>query len=338
MKTARYSLFAIRYFRGSEGMAGGYAVLRLDTGQYSHKGRQRSNNEDWLGSFQPEDPERLAVKGSLFLVADGMGGHQSGELASRRAADLVIRTYMEDPNPDVPASLRNAFEIANATLCEGGSRAEGPRRWGTTLVAAVVRRDELWIANVGDSRAYLLRGGKLRQLSRDHSWASAGSATALPENWIGRNIITRALGLKETVEVDLFPPVKLRTGDGILLCSDGLTVPLSDEEIGDLARRHPPQRATEALVKAANDRGGPDNVSVMLIRVVEQRLAFEWETVGELLGSLFQPETWRHVVEGLWQAPGVEGRGLRWPILIALILLVALVVVGVGFFLGLVLF
>ena len=328
-------------------MAKAYPVLRLDMGQFSHPGRRRSNNEDWLGTFQPEDPERLAAKGSLFLVADGMGGHESGELASRRAVDLIIRAYMDDPTPDVPTSLRKAIEMANAVLHAGAAdtaseavlRRQGGRHWGTTLVAAVVRHDELWIANVGDSRAYLIRDGKLRQLSQDHSWASAlGEPPS--KDWIGRNLITRALGLKPEVEVDLFPPMKLQTRDVILLCSDGLTNPLSDEEIRDIAFHapRPSQEAAEALIGAANDRGGPDNVSVILVRVVGKNVTLGWQTPWELLAALIRPGTWQLTVESLLQTILGGEQGFRSPLFIVVVLLIVLAVVALGFIVGLVLF
>jgi serine/threonine protein phosphatase PrpC len=320
-------------------MARAYPVLRLDAGQFSHPGRRRSNNEDWLGTFQPEDPERLSMKGSLFLVADGMGGHESGELASRRAADLVIRAYMDDPTLDVPGSLRTAIEMANAALYAGASDRQGGRHWGTTLVAAVVRRDELWIANVGDSRAYLIRGGKLRQLSQDHSWASAAGEVPSKE-WFGRHLITRALGLKPEVEVDIFPPMKLRATDSILLCSDGLTTPLPDEEICDIVVRAPgpSQQAAEALVRAANERGGPDNISVILVHVAGQDTMASWQTPGELLAALVRPETWKLMVDSLLQAVLGEGQGVRSPVFVTVLLLIILAVIALGFILGLVIF
>ena len=285
-------------------------MLRLDIGQFSHAGRKRSHNEDWLGAFQPEDPARLAHKGRLFLVADGMGGHRGGELASRRAVDRAIRAYVDDPDADPGQSLRRAITEANAALHAQTAGEEGRERWGTTLVAAVVRGDELWIANVGDSRAYLLRDGQLRQLSRDHSLAAEIGVSA-GENWIGRHVITRALGRKPEVEVDVFAPLRLRVGDRILLCSDGLTTPLSDDEIGAIAGRGAPQAAAEALVQAANERGGPDNISVILIAVTGRE-----KGASSLL----------------------TGKGLRWPILLAMALLFALAVVGLGFVLGLLIF
>jgi serine/threonine protein phosphatase PrpC len=317
--------------------AGLYPILHLDTGQFSHAGRRRRNNEDWLGTFQPEDPERLARKGIVFLVADGMGGHQRGEMASRRAVDQVIRAYYDDPSADVAQSLKRAVELANADLHAAAVRDQDGRRWGTTLVAAVVRHDELWIANVGDSRAYLLRRGKLQQLSEDHSLAMAAGGDAPSGDWIGRHVITRALGLKPSVEVDTFPAVKLHAGDRILLCSDGLTTPLSDAEIGDLAARYPPQKASLALVKAANEQGGPDNVSVILISVTELKVALRWQTPRELLSVLVRPETWRLAVEDL-VGTSLGGQGCRSPVFVVLMALLIVAVIGMGFILGLVLF
>jgi serine/threonine protein phosphatase PrpC len=303
-----------------------HPILQLSVGQFSDPGRQRSNNEDWLGKFQPDDAQRLARKGSLFVVADGMGGHQSGELASRRAVDQVIRSYAEYRAAEVGVSLRQAIEAANAALCAETQRGDGRgagRDWGTTLVAAVVRYDELWIANVGDSRAYLLRDGKLRQLSRDHTMLHVGDG--LPAGaGIGRHTITRALGRRPDVEVDLFPPLKLKDGDRVLLCSDGLTTALSDGEIGDVAGRYPAQRGAEALVQAANERGGPDNVSVILIEVCGREDTASLHSLKDVWKLATASETWQ--------------RGLRSPVVIAILLLAVLALIGLGFVLGLIIF
>jgi serine/threonine protein phosphatase PrpC len=312
--------------------------MQLEVGQFSHPGRKRSNNEDWLGTFHPEDPERLAKKGSLFLVADGMGGHQSGEMASRRAVDHVIRTYVDDPDPDVTSGLQRAIESANAALHATAADTGQGRRWGTTLVAAVVRQDRLWIANVGDSRAYLLRGGKLRQLSRDHSWASAMDDAALGGEWIGRHVITRALGTKPDVEVDVFSPVRLQAGDRILLCTDGLTTPLSDEQILDIAARYPPQDTAEALVRTANDQGGPDNVSVILIQAGDRRAASDRQAAKNLLDRLTQSEAWHSAVVGLEQTFSGGDRGFRSPVFVGVVVLIVLALIALGFVLGLVFF
>jgi serine/threonine protein phosphatase PrpC len=309
----------------------GFAV-RLEIGQFSHRGRRRPNNEDWLGTFQPEDTGRLAHKGRLFLVADGMGGHQSGELASRQAVDQVIRSYMDDPASDVTASLRRAIEAANASLYARATGAEGRLRSGTTLVVAVVRGVELWIANVGDSRAYLLRAGRLYQLSRDHSlFPAAQDDISLPEGRPGQHIITRALGTRPGVKVDLLPARKLHTGDRILLCSDGLTTPLSDDEICQVMAAQSPQKSAEALVQAANDRGGPDNVSVIVIQVVGP-------IQGRAPGHQFRFAAWRGALKRLlYLVPGAS-QGLQSPLFLVIILVVILVLIGLGLILGLILF
>jgi serine/threonine protein phosphatase PrpC len=296
--------------------------LYLEVGQSSHTGHRRSNNEDWLGTFQPDDAARLARRGRLFLVADGMGGHRSGELASRRAVDHVIRGYLADQAPEVETSLRRAIEEANTSLYASAVGAEGQSRWGTTLVAAVVRGGALWIASVGDSRAYLLRNGELRQLTRDHSLFPATGQRS------GRHFITRALGTRRKVEVDLFPPLALQQGDRVLLCTDGLSVPVPDEEIARVAAELPPQAAAEALVQAANDRGGPDNVSVILVAVSETRSA-------PGLAAWLRPEAWPNVV-GYLLGIQIAGRSTMW--LFVIVLLLVLVLVGLGFGLGLALF
>jgi len=297
-------------------------VPELEIGQFSDPGRKRSNNEDWLGTFQPEDATRLAQKGSLFLLADGMGGHVSGEMASRQAVDCVIRAYMEHGGRDVAAGLRAAVEVANAALYDSAGRLQQGQNSGTTLVAGVIRQGELWVANVGDSRAYLLRRGNLEQISEDHSWASEGERAGLDEGWVGRHVLTRALGTKPHVKVDLFGPLPLEVGDRLLLCSDGLTAPLADADIQAIAGRYPAQKASKALVQAANERGGPDNVSVLVV---------------ELKG---RGQQGRSKVATLvdWELLLARLGGRRSPALIAGALLMAVALLGLGFALGLLLF
>jgi serine/threonine protein phosphatase PrpC len=315
-------------------MAWRRTILRIEVGQFSDPGRKRPNNEDWLGTFQPEDKGRLARKGNLFLVADGMGGHQSGEMASRAAVDQVIRTYMDDPDSDLASSLRRSIEAANATLHTKTAGRELRGRWGTTLVAAALRYNQLWIANVGDSRAYLMRGGKLGQLSRDHALSASALGIESSEGWIGRHLITRALGLKASLDVDVFPPRKLRPGDRVLLCSDGLTTPLSDDEIRDISLRFPPQEAAGALVRAANDRGGPDNVSVIIVDVVDSRTVFEWRTLQHSLARLARPGTWRQAANELQDVVFADGKGYRSPKFLGAMLLLALALIILGFVVG----
>jgi serine/threonine protein phosphatase PrpC len=311
--------------------------LQIEVGQFSHPGRRRPNNEDWLGTFQPDDAKRLARKGRLFLVADGMGGHRSGELASRQAVDQVIRGYLDEPAPDVGTSLRRAIEAANAGLYARVAKAEGTSRWGTTMVAAVVQGAELWVANVGDSRAYLWREGQLRQLTRDHALFPATEGSGPDAERPGRHIITRALGTRPNVEVDLFPSQKLRVGDRILLCSDGLTTPLSEGEIAAVLALHPAQACAEALVRAANERGGPDNVSVILLDVVRREATTGWREIGQALAGAVRLESWPGLLQGLLQlVPGAE-QGPRSSVFWVTVVLLVLALFGLGFMLGLVL-
>jgi protein phosphatase len=320
-------------------MSKAQVVLQLSVGQFSHPGRKRSNNEDWLGAFQPDDAQRLERKGCLFLVADGMGGHKSGELASRRAVDRVIRYYVDNPSKDVAACLRIAVEKANAKLYDEGQRRDpgGSRRgWGTTLVGAVVRQDKLWIANVGDSRAYLLREGELSQLSKDHVLFPEEDNAEIG-NWLGKHVINRALGRKSSVEVDVFAPLRLLVGDRVLLCTDGLTTPVSDEQIRSIAGRYPAQKAAEALIQAANQVGGPDNVSVILVEVTSKTASVR-HTIVEMWETLTSPDFWQRTSMHIQQALPEGNQGLRSPLVVALIVLIILVLLGLGFILGLILF
>jgi serine/threonine protein phosphatase PrpC len=239
------------------------AVEQTDAGQL------RPHNEDYLGSVVPQDPDQLEHKGALYLVADGMGGHQAGEVASQEAVEAVIEHYYEDPSRDIPGSLTRAFQAANQTIYEQASSNPATAGMGTTLVAAVVRGRKAYVANVGDSRAYSIGRKGIRQITDDHSWVEEQVRAGLlsPERarrHPQRNLITRALGSRPTVDVDLFE-TRIRKGDAILLCSDGLTNHVEDGEIEATLRSYPAEEAVEALVAMANERGGSDNISVVLL-------------------------------------------------------------------------
>lgn len=308
----------------------------LEVGLFSDPGRRRTSNEDWLGRYQPADGNLRAAKGDLFLVADGLGGHPSGEKASRTAVDHIIRTYMDKPGNDVQVNLQKAIQSANTLLYTQAAGHRAEHRWGTTLVAAVVRQDRLWVANVGDSRAYLLRRHRLKQLSRDHNWRASHSGVGEPDNWIGRHVVTRALGRKSTVEVDLLPPIHLRPGDSILLCSDGLTGPVPDDEIQAIIEHHPPQEAAEELIRAANRHGGPDNISVILVRIGRLSTRSLRARIGSSVRDWIQNGQGRQ--DRPATRPGVFGT-IRWgPAKVPLTILLAIAVmlmIGLGFILGL---
>ena len=235
-------------------------------------GRARELNEDSLGT--PEtmriDPALLARKGRLYAVADGMGGHAAGDVASQQAIVTLFREYYADPSLDVAKSLERAFEVANAVVHEQALADPMKAGMGTTLVAAVVQGDRLTVANVGDSRAYLIRGRKAQQLTRDHSWVAEqvlagvlGPEEARHHEY--RSLITRSVGTKPQVKTDSFTH-KLRSDDAIFLCSDGLSNQVDDGTIGQIISGKQPQAAADELVQKANERGGPDNITVVVVR------------------------------------------------------------------------
>ena|GEM_PF-350787 len=245
--------------------------VELQAAELSVVGRVRTNNEDCVDSHMPSLPRLIAQRGSLFVVADGMGGHNAGEIASKLAVDRIVEEYYAGAAQDIPASLARAVEAANRVIHQQARENPTQEGMGTTVVAAAVRGQELHIANVGDSRAYFIHDGEMEQLTLDHSWVAeqvrAGILT--PEqarNHPQGSLLTRSLGLYDGVEVDLFRRI-LEEGDIILLCSDGLTGHIEDAEIKEIASRHPPQSAVKRLVRLANARGGADNISVIVVKV-----------------------------------------------------------------------
>jgi PPM family protein phosphatase len=224
-------------------------------------GRQRQTNED---DFVQSPP--------FFAVADGMGGAKAGEVAARIAAEAFEQERRGDEPPE--AQLERIARAANRRIYELATKDESRRGMGTTLTAAVVSDREVSIGHVGDSRAYRFRDGRLEQLTRDHSLVAELERTGqispeAAENHPQRSIITRALGPERDVEVDTYT-LPVRADDVFLLCSDGLTGMLSDEEVGSiLGRAASLDDAAEALVRAANQSGGRDNITVVLFRVVD---------------------------------------------------------------------
>ncbi len=246
--------------------------LELWIGQESDAGLSRDLNEDYTAYLVPRDEAQRRRKGALFLVADGMGGRQGGEMASRKAVEQVMREYYADPSDDAADSLVRAFDIANRMVYDLAQADPARSGMGTTLVAAVIKGDppQATIANVGDSRAYLLHGKRLNQITVDHSLVEeqvrAGVLTReQARRHPQRNVITRALGIKPRAEVDLFQ-VEMQKGDVLLLCTDGLSSELAERQIGHIIRSAPPHHAAARLVAQANAQGGRDNISVMVVQ------------------------------------------------------------------------
>lgn len=243
------------------------ASPEIESAGLTHVGIQRrgSANEDAF-HVQPQSAERSGV---LLVVADGMGGAAAGEVASARAIEAVRQTAFSG---DSRAFLETAFARANADVHRLAANPEAAGA-GTTLAAAYLEGDRVWVANVGDSRAYRFRDGRIEQLTVDHSYVqeavAAGRLTpAEARDHPRRSYITRSIGPHAQVEVDIGEH-DLREGDLVLLCSDGLWEPVDDETLTSLIeeRGEDPRATAEALVETALARGGPDNVTVALARV-----------------------------------------------------------------------
>ena len=246
--------------------------VRLMVAQRTDVGLKRQHNEDTVAHIIPKDPEILTKKGALFIVADGMGGHAAGEVASEMAVSAVTTLYYQnDDGSDAPECLRRSIKYANAIIFQKAMENVEHNGMGTTCVATVLLGEVAYIANVGDSRAYLVRKGQVRQISQDHSWVAeqvrAGSMTeADARQHEMRNMITRSLGSLPDVEVDLFvEPVE--EGDTLVMCSDGLSGMISDNEILTIVEKYSLQESVYRLIERANARGGNDNITALVVRV-----------------------------------------------------------------------
>jgi len=247
--------------------------LRIDTfniivGNATDVGKLRKCNEDYLAHF-------VTTYGYCIIVCDGMGGHAAGDVASQGAIE-AIKHYLQDGKVtklDTQNSLQNAIEFANYKLRETVKTNSALTGMGTTCVMALINRDEMYIAHAGDSRLYLIRDKNIKQLSKDHSTIQilidAGVLTE-EEAKVSekRNQITKAIGIFEKVEPSISKEaISLKNNDKILLCSDGLTAHVSDEEILEIISANTDvQDASLRLIEKANNGGGTDNITVQLIQ------------------------------------------------------------------------
>jgi serine/threonine protein phosphatase PrpC len=245
--------------------------LSLSIAQRTDVGRKRLHNEDSVAHIVPKDPVIMAKKGALFIVADGMGGHAAGEVASEIAVSTVCNSYYQDADEDVSGSLGRAIKSANLLIYQRASESATQQGMGTTCVAAVLRDTTAYVANVGDSRAYLVRNNQMRQVSQDHSWVAeqvrTGSLTLdQARTHAMRNMITRSLGFFPDVEVDVFAE-PVYEGDTLVLCTDGLSGMVDDHEMQQIVGQCAPQECVYRLIDRANEQGGIDNITVLVIRI-----------------------------------------------------------------------
>jgi serine/threonine protein phosphatase PrpC len=249
--------------------------MKLEVATLTDPGRVRPNNEDSFGHFEPSDQAELEKMGWLFVVADGMGGHRGGEIASNLAVRTIQSTYYADEGLSRSAALRVAVEEANRLILDEALADPSLAGMGTTCTAMAVHDGFAYFIHVGDSRAYVQRDGELVQLTQDHSLVGEMVRSGILSDEDARrhpkrNVITRSLGVQAALIADTpFTPFKLEWNDTFILCSDGLTSMVDDTQIAEVLRQNDPAAAVEKLVALANQHGGKDNVTAVVVKVVE---------------------------------------------------------------------
>ena len=246
----------------------------MEVAGLSDVGCVRENNEDRYAYWEPASEQQFEEKGRLALVADGMGGHEGGQEASRIAVETVQEVYRESANGDPRSLLLAAFQAAHQRILAYAETHPGLEGMGTTCTTVVIRGGRLYYAHVGDSRLYLIRDGKVYRLSRDHTYVgrlleqgiiNSEEAATHPQ----RNILLMALGAgPEITPQSPEQAIVLESRDVLLLCSDGLWGQVSDAEIQEAVSASSLKQTCQQLVQKAKDHGGPDNITVQALRVL----------------------------------------------------------------------
>ncbi len=233
----------------------------------------RETNEDNGRHVNPFAPEARSLRGTLTIVADGMGGHSSGEVASEMAVDLICYHYYADEENSIPDALNNAVVLASSEIYEASVQDEKYFGMGTTVVALAIQGPSAYAAHVGDSRLYRMRERTMELLTIDHSQVMEMVKLGIisydeAQTHEDKNVILRAVGTQPSVEVEISGPFAVDVGDEFLLCSDGLCDMVGDDEISriwvDAVDIH---SAAEQLIDVAKERGGNDNITVGIVRV-----------------------------------------------------------------------
>lgn len=229
-------------------------------------GQKRKMNQDYV--FASEDA--VGNLPNLFVVADGMGGHNAGDFASSHAVEILVDEIRKDADYNPVKVIRHAIETANTEIIEQAQKDEGLRGMGTTMVVSTIVGQYAYVANVGDSRLYVVQG-QIQQITKDHSLVQemVRLGEISPEearNHRDKNIITRALGAEKTVDIDFFD-LKLEAGDTILMCSDGLSNMVDDRKLEEIILDSEMEliEKGKTLIREANLNGGKDNIAIILI-------------------------------------------------------------------------
>ncbi len=249
-----------------------FSIGQIDASMLTDRGRVRDHNEDFVACQEPTTLDESAKNGWLYILADGVGGTDAGEVASRLATERTLHHFLaSEEKADWGERLCQAIQAANADLRQMIAGQSSNSRMATTMVATVLHDDGATIANVGDSRGYHWKRGYLRQVTKDQSLvARLVEEGAITEeealNHPRKNVILHSLGAENSPQIDLYQ-LSLAPGEQVVLCSDGLTRHVMDEEIAAIIGEKEPAYAAEQLIRLANDRGGEDNISVAILRI-----------------------------------------------------------------------
>ncbi len=279
----------------------------------SDVGMRRSSNQDSLAVALADSQQQFKSHGHLFVVADGMGAHAAGELASKLATDNIPHSYHKLRDLSPSEAIVEAVRHTNGVVYNKGQNSVDFQGMGTTCSCLLVLPCGAIAAHIGDSRVYRLRGDLLEQLTFDHSlvWEMAAAGHASEDEipaYVPKNVITRSLGPNPTVAVDVEGPFRLEKGDRFLLCSDGLTGPLNPELIGMVMGSLPPGDATQTLLDLANLLGGPDNITGIVVEVVDPDQLGQPAPQKLSHSTIIQPRSSRGNVHPLtWAAVTLSG-------------------------------
>jgi len=280
-------------------------TTRVDVGVSTHVGRKRRKNEDSFACYTLDGQEALPTRnGGLFAVADGLGGHMGGEIASKLAVK-ILGDFFDDPDAPIPLSERLVYlaKKANRRINNSTTRLiQDKPPMATTLTGVHINKNKATFVNVGDSRAYIIRDGSIRQVTTDHSWVQEQVQQGLMSEEEAashkrRNLVTRTLGTQPEVDVDVFEET-LEPNDFIVLCTDGLSNYVKEESIlAQVTSADSAQEAADGLVRLANERGGRDNITTIVVQAdrpwkeaaaaaMRQTMGRSWPTLLRLVALL----------------------------------------------------
>ena len=253
-----------------------HAKFFVEYGSKSHLGMVRSDNQDYFGQFPAGEQDLNYPKGLLFIVADGMGGHERGREASETAVRVIQETYYSSSSGIIANDLKGAIQAANREIYNIASSGSDFVKMGTTCSSLVMSGDQVFIGHVGDSRVYRINENGIEQLTQDHTQVAEMYRQGIlskeeAKGHPSKSVLVRALGVNPDIEIDLIENIKLENEDYFIICSDGLGK-VTKDEIKEVVLRSSPQEACNALVDLANERGGHDNITVQVIQVHEKEM------------------------------------------------------------------